>query len=117
SVRCHPDEVVADLNGGAKMRVLSVLFALLFLTAAATAQAPSVPPAPIGNLAQVMRGILFPNANILFDVQSNDPGAPKKKEESAGGGGATSNFGNMYSGWQAVENSALALAEATNLLM
>ena len=31
---------------------------------------------PGGNLNQVMRGILFPNSNIIFNVQTNDPGAP-----------------------------------------
>src|SRR5262245_27870666 len=33
--------------------------------------------APTGNLAQVMRGITFPNANILFNVQVKDPAAQK----------------------------------------
>ena len=28
------------------------------------------------NLNQVMRGILFPNSNIIFDTQDTDPGAP-----------------------------------------
>ena len=27
-----------------------------------------------GNLNQVMRGILFPSSNVLFDVQTQDPG-------------------------------------------
>ena len=36
-----------------------------------------------------MRGILFPNSNILFDVQSNDPETFGKKEA---GGGASSTF-------------------------
>ena len=43
---------------------------------AATASAPS--PQPYGSLAEVMRGIPFPNSNIIFDTQTNDPGAPKK---------------------------------------
>ena len=34
---------------------------------------------PYGTLAQVMRGIPFPNSNIIFDTQTNDPGAPPKK--------------------------------------
>ena len=32
---------------------------------------------PMGNLAQIMRGILFPSSNIIFSVQGQDPGAPK----------------------------------------
>src|SRR5262245_10426350 len=63
-----------------------------------------------GNLAQVMRGILFPNSNIIFDAQNNDPVAKAKKAE----GGA---FGNPYGGWQEVENAAISLAEAANLLI
>jgi hypothetical protein len=29
-----------------------------------------------------MRGVYFPNANLIFDVQQNDPGAPTKKSDS-----------------------------------
>src|SRR5215813_1688125 len=49
--------------------------------APAAAQAPSFPPA--GNLAQVMRGILFPSSNIIFTVQTHDP-AEKKKPSGTG---------------------------------
>ena len=44
-----------------------------------------------GTLAQVMRDIYFPNANLNFDVQQNDPGAPKKK-----GGGSTGSSTETY---------------------
>jgi hypothetical protein len=89
-------------------------------TPAAPAQAPAAParPAgarPTGDLAQLMRGVLFPNSNIIFDAQSNDPGAPKK--EAAAGGGATATFANVYSGWQMVEGAAVALAEAADLIL
>jgi hypothetical protein len=93
------------------MRKFSVLLGLILLVDVAAAQAPA--PQPYGSLAQIMRGILFPNANILFDVQSNDPAAPKKAET---GGGATATFSNIYTGWQVVENSALALAESATLI-
>ena len=67
------------------MRLLSVVFGLLLLApVAAQAPTPRVssrqpakrPSRPDGSLAQVMRGIMFPNANIIFDVQTNDPGNP-----------------------------------------
>ena len=32
---------------------------------------------PPGNLAQVMRGILFPSSNLIFNVQNQDPGEEK----------------------------------------
>ena len=36
-----------------------------------------------GNLAQIMRAIPFPNSNILFDVQDNDPAKKKPDAERA----------------------------------
>lgn len=99
------------------MRTCSLVVALMFLAAVATAQAPAAAfNKPVGSLAQVMRGILFPNSNILFDVQSTDPGAPKKPTEGAAGAGASSTFANIYTGWQVVENAAIALSEAANLI-
>jgi hypothetical protein len=83
----------------------------LVLSIAAAAQAPA--SKPVGTLAQVMRGILFPNSNILFDVQSKDPETFGKKEE---GSGATSTFSGIYTGWQVVENAAIALEESARLL-
>jgi hypothetical protein len=101
------------------------LFGLIALSAlavscgnqeAATASAPPAhTPKPHANLAQMMRGIPFTFANIVFDAQSQDPAAPR--EPAAVGGGATATFKNVYGGWQEVENSALALAEASNLVM
>jgi hypothetical protein len=63
-----------------------------------------------------MRGILFGNANLLFDVQSNDPAKPKPKTEGTGGG-ASQAFANVYTGWQVVENAAVALEEAADIIM
>jgi soluble cytochrome b562 len=68
-----------------------------------------------------MRGIPFPNSNIIFDTQTNDPGAAKKpstdKSSTAAAGGATGVYSSVYSGWQAVENSAVAISETANLIM
>ena len=75
----------------------------------------SFTPQPYANLAQVMRGIPFTFSNIVFDAQAQDPGAPRPP--AAVTAGATETFKNVYGGWQEVENSALALAEASNLLM
>ena len=75
----------------------------------------SFTPAPHANLAQMMRGIPFTFSNIVFDAQSEDPGQPRLPAEV--GGGATATFKNVYGGWQAVENSGLALAEAATLAM
>jgi hypothetical protein len=95
-------------------RTLGVCLAITFLAGTVTAQAPPAPQ-PHATLAQLMRGIFFPNSNILFDVQSGDP-AEFGKKPAAGATGATSSFSGIYTGWQVVENAALALAEASNLL-
>lgn len=80
------------------------------------AAAPSVPaPQAYSTLAQMMRGIPFPASNIIFDTQSQDPGAAATPSDS--GKGATASFSSVYGGWQAVENNALALAETANLIL
>lgn len=99
------------------MRMLSApsLVALLVVVAGC---APAAPPAPTAaasqvkaNLNQVMRGILFPNSNIIFDAQDTDPGAPP--DPAAQG---SSPYAGTYGGWEAVENASMALAEAANLI-
>ena len=95
------------------MRFVGSALVVLLLACASTAGLPA--PEPMGNLAQVMRGILFTNSNILFDVQSIDPDNPPPVAAGAGGG-ATATFAGIYSGWQVVENAAIALGEAANLI-
>ena len=95
------------------MRVLGVLCVILSLTAVTTAQAPARDP--VGNLALVMRSILFPNSNILFDTQSRDPDAPPETTAAAGTVSAT--FASIYTGWGLVEAASVALAESAQLIM
>ena len=77
--------------------------------------APAGPtPKAYANLAQVMQGIPFPASNLVFDTQSNDPGA---KPTEKGGSGATSAYAGVYGGWKAVENAAIAISETANLIM
>jgi hypothetical protein len=99
------------------MRLLSAgSLVVMFVVVAGCA--PAAPPAPTAadpqvkaNLNQVMRGILFPNSNIIFDSQDTDPGAPP--DPAAGG---SSPYAGTYGGWEAVENAAMALGEAANLI-
>jgi hypothetical protein len=97
--------------------VLTIAFASCARSSqpAASVEPAAPAPQPHANLAQLMRGIPFTFANIVFDAQSEDPGAPRTP--ASVGGGATATFKNVYGGWQEVENSALALAETANLLM
>ncbi len=71
-------------------------------------------PKPVGNLAELMRAIHFPNSNILFDVQSQDPEDIGKKKE---GDEASSTYSGIYKGWQMVEQAAIALAEVETLVL
>jgi len=63
-----------------------------------------------------MRAIMFPNSNIIFDVQTNDPARPRKDPDPADRG-ALALFSNLYAGWDVVEGAAIALAEAPDLIM
>jgi hypothetical protein len=110
------------------MRIGNALSGLLVLTGFLTfvvtplgAQAPArtpgrgAAPAPKveATLGQLMKGILFPNSNVIFFAQSEDPAkVPPARDPSV----ATDPLADTYGKWQAVENSALALAEAANLL-
>jgi mono/diheme cytochrome c family protein len=93
--------------------------------ASATATKPQTgPPAasfpPAGNLAQVMRGILFPSSNILFTVQTHDPAEKKNVPDSvASDGGFNWSVwgGNLYSGWELVDYASVAIAESAPLML
>jgi hypothetical protein len=97
--------------------VLAIALAVATVSCGERSQAApaAFTPQPHANLAQMMRGIPFTFSNIVFDAQAEDPGAPRPAAEVTAG--ATETFKNVYGGWQAVENSALALAEAANLVM
>jgi hypothetical protein len=70
-------------------------------------------PRPEADLDQLMRSILFNNANVIFFAQIEDPAGVKRDPKPSG---ATDPLASVYGGWTAVENSALALSEAANLL-
>lgn len=64
-------------------------------------------------LAQLMRGIMLPNSNVLFYAEDNDPARiPKARNAS----GAINPLEGDFGQWDAVENSSLAIAEAASLL-
>jgi hypothetical protein len=81
------------------------------------AQTPSTTAAQQvhADLNQLMRGVLYPAANVVFSAQADNPGDIKPvpgHDPSMSTDPLTSTFG----GWVAVENAALALAESANLL-
>lgn len=72
----------------------------------------AIPKTP-ANLAQLMRGIMFPNSNIIYAAQGKDPAEwPAAKRPSS----AINPIEGTYGKWEAIENSALVIAEAGNLL-
>lgn len=95
------------LSCGSSRTVPGSAIALIILVAgcAPAPRAETPPPfTPVGTVAQVMEGIVFPSSAVVFDaaVWSNGvlEGAPATEED-----------------WHHVEDSALTVAEAGNLLM
>jgi hypothetical protein len=91
------------------------------------AQSPARGPAPgqarsgagmpaaqvYATLAQLMRGTLYPASNVIFAAQDENPAdVPPAKDPST----APNLLASSYGKWDAVENSALALAEVATLL-
>jgi len=105
--------------------VCAAMAALLFGTARAQAPSPgAAQPAPQkpdkaatvkveANLAQLMRGIMFPNSNVIFFAQDKNPADVKSAGDPSL---STDPLSGTFGGWAAVENSSLALTEAANLL-
>src|SRR5262249_35082307 len=89
-----------------------------------SAQAPvmagqllSLPAA--GSVAQVMRGMLFPSANIVFTVQSIDPGVkkPPKDDQGTGGFDWLTWGGSVYKPWEVVDYAAISVSESAKLML
>ena len=87
--------------------------------AAAASHIPSFPP--VGNMAQLMRGILFPSSNIIFNVQTNDPSAAVNSKQPGAGASTTFSWtdwgAGIYKPWDIVDYAAIAVAEAAPLLL
>jgi len=84
---------------------------------AANGTAPVFPPA--GNMAQLMRGVLFPAANMIFNVQRYDPATPPKaNNQSKESGFSWVDWGaGVYTGWEIVDYAAVALGETAPLML
>src|SRR4029450_5698776 len=98
-------------------RLLTVflMLAVCGLSMAAQTPSPNTAPQVHADLNQLMRGVLYPAANVVFSAQTDNPGELKfvpGHDPNMSTDPLTSSFG----GWQAVENAALALAESANLL-
>jgi len=73
-----------------------------------------------GNMAQLMRGILFPSSNLIFNVQTHSPDEVKT---TANAGVQSSGFScvdwgaGIYPPWELVDYAALALADSAPLML
>ena len=100
-------------------RTVQTLFFVLAVSGLSlTAQAPSTNATQgvYANLNQLMRGVLYPAANVVFFAQSENP-ADVKPVPGQDPSMATDPLTSTFGGWQAIENAALALQESTNLLL
>ena len=88
----------------------------LWLPLTAPTSPPTAKPEVHATLNQLMQGVVYPAANVLFSAQTEDPAAlerPPSRDPAM----ATDPLVSVFGGWQAIENSALALAESANLLL
>jgi cytochrome c556 len=89
--------------------IWALLAGSAFFISSIAAQAP----APPANLGQLMKGTLYPESNVVFAAQDDNPAdVPRAKDPNM----ATDLLKSSYGKWEAVENSALAIAEVANLL-
>ena len=81
------------------------------------AQPPSFPA--VGTMLQVMRAIVFPNANLIFNVQTHDPSERQAPTENKSGEGINwvAWGSNLYSPWELVDYAAVTLAESAPLML
>ena len=85
--------------------------------------APRLEFPPTSNMAQLMRSIYFTNSNLIFTVQTRDPGEPPKPASTTDSPAPSAGFSfvdwgaGIYTGWQLVDNAALALADVSPLML
>ena len=97
----------------AKVARRALVAAAIVAVAGAHAETQVQTRRPASTVQQLMQAILFPNANVIFATESDDPSAvPRDAKPST----STNPLAGLYGGWQAVENSSLALLESADLL-
>src|SRR5262249_33729948 len=82
-----------------------------------TTAAVRASPAPEGNLAELMRAIAFPNANIIFNLQLKNPADARPKPLAKSPFDYVEWGSTVYPGWLAVDQAAVALTESAALLL
>ncbi len=98
---------------GARVLGAIVVAVLIWCAAITAAQTPPKPQRVETTMLQLMRGIFYPAANVFFAAQTVDPATIQKAWDPAV---SPDPLTSSYGQWLAIENSALAMAEASNLL-
>jgi hypothetical protein len=107
--------VRAGLCGGVAMLAFSAACNQQPSSSQPAANQPAAQTAQVhGNLAQVMRGILYPASNVIFFAQSVDPTTVKTDGDAST---SPNPLSSSYGGWEAVSNAGIALSESANLLI
>jgi hypothetical protein len=82
------------------------------------AQAPATAtPQVHADMNRLMRGVLYPAANVVFSAQADDPAEKTEFIPGHDPAMSTDPLTSTFGGWVAIENAALALAESANLLL
>ena len=90
------------------------VLALLIGCAMGQGQSPAPVPAAVpATMAQLMKGTLYPESNVVFAAQDTNPAEVKHAPDPSM---ATDPLASQYGKWEAVENNALAIAEVATLL-
>ena len=99
--------------------ILTVALATSTLIGQRAAETPAARTyPPTGNLAQLMRGVFFPNSNLIFSVQQRDPGAPIAPPAAGAAPASVFEWGmGIYTGWEVIDNAAVALADVSPLML
>jgi hypothetical protein len=107
------------LTYAARMRK-TVLFLFLMPTVLLSCTTRTSPPTATqevhATLNQLMQGVVYPAANVVFLPQYENPAA-LERPPSPQPAMATDPLVSVFGGWQAIENASLALAESANLLL
>src|SRR5579863_3557974 len=115
---------MSHLRQGSLRRTLSIAAAALCVLLGVRTErsqtrqsgpAPSFPA--VGNMIQVMRGILFPNANLIFNVQTHDPSEKRPENTNPDTFNWVAWGTNLYSPWELVDYAAVTLAESAPLML
>jgi hypothetical protein len=97
------------------LALLAMLAAAGGLSLVAQTTATKEAQATPADLNQLMRGVLYPAANVVFSAQVDNP-ADIKYVPGHDPNLSTNPLTSTFGGWTAVENAALALAESAVLL-